>query len=90
MFNYSTRQDFINFSTDKNFSRLRLKGLTLYFSYSTVIAFRSKQGLVISKNCWSKTTGKHLNDISRNKKIRLDYSEFEKKLKNILTKKGLI
>ena len=54
-----------------------------YFSYSTLIAFKSyKTGnLYIIKNYWGTTTGKHLNWINPDKSIRLDEKEFNKALK---------
>jgi hypothetical protein len=62
---------------------------TLYFSYSTLIAFRHGGGLVISENCWNNTTGKHLNAIDRDKNKRLPRAEFEKAVDGFLTKIGL-
>lgn len=56
-------------------------GITLYFSYNTLIAFRGyvdteKHGLFIIKNYWGSTTGKHLNFICSDKKRRLDEDVF--------------
>jgi hypothetical protein len=69
---------------------VQLGDLILYFSYDTVIAFESpKTFLVVSKNYWSKTTGKHLNWISPNKKIRVASEEFERALKETLREHGL-
>lgn len=57
----------------------------LYYSYDTIVAFYShKTGLVVSKNVWGVTTGKHLNWIEDNKKVRIEYSEFEKQLEEML------
>lgn len=65
--------------------------LDLYFSYETVIAFRSpKTGLVIRKNDWSTTTGKHLNAINPNKKERIDGAEFTAQLEKLLSSYNLI
>ena len=58
-------------------------GVVYYKSYSTIVAFDGPSGLVVSENCWSSTTGKHLNWISRNKDIRLKRSEFEQELKRV-------
>lgn len=59
--------------------------IILYFSYQTVIAFSSpKTGLVIIKNYWSKTTGKHLNAINTDKSIRVDSKEFNTQLESLL------
>ena len=56
-------------------------GITLYFSYNTLIAFRGyvneeKRGLFIIKNYWASTTGKHLNFICSDKNRRLDEDVF--------------
>ena len=55
-----------------------------YFSYDTLVAFRSnKTGKrYVRKNVWGTTTGKHLNWIDGgNKENRLDREDFEKALK---------
>lgn len=56
-------------------------GITLYFSYDTLIAFNGfiseeKHGLFVIKNYWRTTTGKHLNFINSNKEKRLDEKIF--------------
>lgn len=59
-------------------------GITLFFSYDTLIAFRgfineSMHGLFVVKNTFSNTTGKHLNFIDGGRKeSRLEYSQFIK------------
>jgi len=53
---------------------------TYFFSYTTCVAFRNKNGLHISKNVWSYTTGRHLNEIHSDKSIRLDYDVFADRL----------
>jgi hypothetical protein len=59
--------------------------IDLYFSYQTVVAFRSPEdGLVVSENVWTVTTGKHLNSIQPDKSCRIDYGEFSIKLNNML------
>ncbi len=63
---------------------LQFGNLTLYFSYETIIAFRSNHGLCIRKNDWSTTTGKHLNSIDPNHKIRISGEQFEKELDDVL------
>ena len=61
--------------------------LDLYFSYDTVIAFSSKYtGLIIRKNDWSTTTGKHLNAINSDHSIRIKGDEFEYMLEETLAK----
>jgi len=53
--------------------------LTLWFSYSTVVAFAiSGEGSFKSENIWSRTTGRHLNTIAA--KI-LPNGIFEERLK---------
>lgn len=65
--------------------------MTLYFSYDTVIAFETnKTGLVIRKNDWSTTTGKHLNAIDPDKKKRIDGSAFEEQLNKMLASYNLV
>jgi hypothetical protein len=50
--------------------------LKLWFSYNSVIGFQDgNQPRVVSENCWSTTTGKHLNAIS-DKKSRVPRGEF--------------
>lgn len=64
--------------------------LTLYFSYNTVIAFTTlKDGLVISENVWSTTTGKHLNWINEYKQHRISNDEFTEKLNEVLKEHNL-
>ena len=60
-----------------------MMGVDVYFSYRTPVAFRTPStGLVVSENCWSVTTGKHLNWIdggSRDaKRERVSRDEFER------------
>lgn len=59
--------------------------IELYFSYKTIVAFRNpRDGLVICKNVWSHTTGRHLNCINPNHSRRLSYEEFDKKLEKMM------
>lgn len=56
-----------------------------YFSYDTLVSFDgyNSQGRFFNctiKNYWGNTTGKHLNWLEPNKKLRLDKEEFEKLL----------
>jgi len=66
-------------------------GLTLWFSYDTVIAFRPPGGGIrVCENIWSVTTGKHLNSIDGGrKKERLSWEEFDKELTKTLKKHKL-
>lgn len=54
--------------------------LTLYYSYSTIVAFRDENGLHCLQNSWSTTTGKHLNWIQPDHAQRLPSDEFENEL----------
>lgn len=58
-----------------NFNEVVINDVTYYFSYNTIIAIDDQNGLKISKNEWSNTTGRHLNFINTNKKIRIDHDE---------------
>jgi len=55
--------------TDKN-------TLLLFFSYSTIVGFSENGRRTISKNIWSKTTGKLLNDLMPDHKERTEHNEF--------------
>ena len=64
--------------------------LTLNFSYETVVAFNSPfSGFVISKNVWSPTTGRHLNEIHPDKSLRMPNDVFMQKLSEVLKHYGL-
>ena len=59
----------------------------LYYSYETIVAFESiSGGLICSKNLWGTTTGKHLGCIQPDKKKRLNGSDFDRELKEMLSK----
>ena len=58
-----------------NFYRVRIGSASFYFSYETLIAVDDRNGLKIAVNEWSKTTGKHLNQINDNKKIRISHND---------------
>ena len=56
-----------------------VEGNKFYFSYKTLVAFRKRGNkMVITKNYWNTTTGKHLNWINRDKKDRVDQDTFNK------------
>lgn len=60
-----------------NARALEMGGLTLYFSYETLIAFDHRRtGLVIRENDWGPTTGKHLNAIDDDKSRRIPGNVF--------------
>lgn len=48
-----------------NYSEVTIGDVELFFSYRTLVAFRTPEsGLVIRTNAWGPTTGRHLNYIS--------------------------
>lgn len=63
-----------------NFTKLNMNELSIWFSYETPIAFSSFGQIFIRQNDWSSTTGKHLNYINTDKKLRLTGEHFEKLL----------
>jgi len=67
-----------------NALKVTIDKLQLWFSYKTIIAFQYDGHFVISKNYWGNTSGKHLNWIDRDKKIRKDNEEFQMELKILL------
>ena len=55
--------------------------LKLYFSYQTVIAFEVvDNGIIISENVFSQTTGAHINAIEPDKTKHINRKEFESML----------
>jgi len=73
--------DYTNKSYAKHRSRWTRDGLiTLYYSYTTIVAFSDGNGLHVCQNVWSSTTGKHLNWLSTNKKSRLPLKTFQELL----------
>lgn len=46
--------------------RINLSGITLWFSYGTLVAFDTpRTGTVIAKNAWTASTGGHIDQIAR-------------------------
>jgi hypothetical protein len=72
----------ISHPTDRpNFTRVYAGGITYWFSYETCVAFQNDRQLVVRKNDWGPTTGKHLNYIDDGAKSkRVDTHEFYKLL----------
>lgn len=72
--------------TDRpNFSAVHVHELTIWFSYSTPIAFAiGGASPVVRRNSWSTTTGKHLNHVdgggSAAKRRRVESDVFEREL----------
>ena len=81
-----------NYSSDNygaNSIAIELGTRTIYYSYDTIVAFRgtNSKGVYfdcVIKNYWGTTTGKHLNFINPDKKVRLDKTDFEKKLNEFM------
>lgn len=69
-----------------NFTEVRLGPVDLFFSYSTIVAFRAPGfGRVVSESVWSQTTGKHLNVIDGgNRADRLEHDTFQRQLELLL------
>lgn len=67
-----------------HFHKVRIGNTLLWFSYETCVAFHGEDGMVISENVWSKTTGKHLNYLSTDQSVRVPHTEFEARLKKAL------
>jgi hypothetical protein len=53
--------------------------ITVWYSYTTPVAFQvGGANKVVRQNDWSVTTGKHLNRIEPNKKVRVSAEVFDK------------
>ena len=71
--------------------KIKIGSTVIYFSYKTPVAiYTPETGLKVCENVWSKTTGKHLNWINKNKKERLPYDEFQKLLESVQCKAEVI
>lgn len=67
------------------------KGVQLYFSYQTLVAFKVPGYQLVSvENRWGTTTGKHLNWIGEPKDARLSLDDFEKVAKEHLEPHGVL
>lgn len=69
--------------------------LNLIFSYDVIIAYWTREtGVKISENDWTRTTGTHIGKVMKqynvSKKNLMPRKEFEKGLKEVLTKHNLI
>ena len=74
-----------NYGFKRNFTYLIIGPLDLWYSYKTVIAFRTPAtGLVVSENLWGPTTGKHINAISRDQ--RTPRTEFQARLDEVMAR----
>ena len=66
-----------------------ITGITWYFSYHRPVAFlHSSTGLVCMKNYWGNGTGRHLNLIQPDKKLRVDEITFTGKLLELYSRVG--
>lgn len=75
---------------DRN-SYVKVGDLELYFSYQTLVAFRSPAtGLKIRENEWGSTTGAHLNAIDNGEGERMNGRDFEIEVEKFLKTKGLL
>jgi hypothetical protein len=68
-----------------NFTRVQVGKTTVWFSYETIVAYQDgDNAIVVRRNDWSTTTGKHLNYIDGGsdaaKKQRPASGEFERRL----------
>lgn len=63
----------------RNYTRVTIGPVTVWFSYTTPIAFQTLgEPPVVRQNEWGSTTGKHLNRVDGgDKKLRVSGSEFE-------------
>lgn len=62
---------------DKNFLCMEIGPITLWYSYSTLIAFQvNSNDKVVHENVWSNTTGRHLNRIDCNHEYRHNSVKF--------------
>lgn len=62
-----------------NYHCVSINDKDYYFSYKTLVAFRTpKGGLICHKNDWGTTTGKHLNKTQYDHSKRVDSATFEK------------
>ena len=74
-----------------NKNRVSIGSLELWFSYETIVAFdHPLTSFICSKNVWSNTTGKLLNEICPNKKERMGHEQFKKRLGDLLTRLHLV
>lgn len=70
--------------------RFCIGSLSVWYSYKTPIAYyHPSTGKVIRENEWGPTTGKHLNAIDQNKKVRIAGEAFERQFSELLTTLGL-
>ena len=68
------------------------QGRDYYYSYKTLVAFLDREGLIVRKNVWGSTTGKHLNWIDTGGKgqreARMSETDFAAELERRLLHNG--
>lgn len=79
----------------ENFSRVEVGPLTIWFSYSTPIAYNLPgEGTVVRRNEWGPTTGRHMNEIdggsADRRAARIDGAEFVARLDRITAPLALV
>ena len=88
MTNLPSFQTYGNYSTNNygaHALQFVLPHITIWFSYTTPVAFNKNGHKVVSKNAWGSTTGKHLNWIDGGRKsARVPRDEFERQLEAAL------
>jgi len=88
--NISSYGDYSSDNYGVNTLRVKLVNITLYYSYKTIVAYEdAKDGLVVRKNDWSTTTGKHLNWIDDDHKTRIEGEVFQKMLAEACTRHNI-
>lgn len=67
--------------------KIETDGIELWYSYETIVAYTDNQDhLVVCENCWTNTTGKHLNWIMSDKKSRTKSDKFQEMLKDAIAR----
>ncbi len=73
---------------NNKFTTVEIGNLKLYFSYETIIGFKTGTRTTAIKNYWSNTTGRHLNTFS-DKSERLERPDFNQALETTLKEHNL-
>lgn len=63
-------------------------GNEFWYSYETLVAYRVNGEFHIRENVWGNTTGKHLNWINSDKRIREDQKTFNANLERLTAKEA--
>lgn len=63
-------------------------GNEFWYSYETLVAFKVNGEFHIRENVWGNTTGKHLNWINSDKRIREDQETFNANLQRLTPKEA--